>query len=65
MSDFLIGKYLAKLQARAWLSHARLAGTLLKVEESARDNHVLACNVAKYSPILIGHCVWAVLPAVL
>jgi len=31
---------------------ARLANTLLKDEESARDNHVLACNFAKYSPIL-------------
>jgi len=51
----LIGEYLAKLQARAWLSRAlvHLANTLLKDEESARDNHVLACNFAKYSPILI------------
>ena len=31
----------------------RLANTLLKDGESARDNHVLACNFAKYSPILI------------
>jgi len=31
---------------------ARLANTLLKDEESARDNHALACNFAKYSPIL-------------
>jgi len=30
----------------------RLATTLPKDEESARDNHVLACNFAKYSPIL-------------
>jgi len=30
---------------------ARLANTLLKDEESARGNHVLACNFAKYSPI--------------
>ena len=30
---------------------ARLANTLLKDEESARDNHVLACNYAKYLPI--------------
>jgi len=29
----------------AWPTH------LLKDEESARDNHVLACNFAKYSPI--------------
>jgi len=27
---------------------ARLANALLKDEESARDNHVLACNFAKY-----------------
>jgi len=32
---------------------ARLANTLLKDGESARDNHVLACNYARYSPILI------------
>jgi len=31
---------------------AHLANTLLK-DESARDNHVFACNFAKYSPILI------------
>jgi len=31
---------------------ARLANTLLKDEESARDNHVLACNFAKYLPTL-------------
>jgi len=30
---------------------ARLANTLLKDEESARDNHVIACNFAKYSLI--------------
>jgi len=30
---------------------ARLADTLLKDEESARGNHVLACNFAKYSPV--------------
>jgi len=27
---------------------ARLVNTLLKHEESARDNHVLACKFAKY-----------------
>jgi len=32
---------------------ARLANTLLKDEESARDNHVFSGNFAKYSPILI------------
>jgi len=30
---------------------ARLANTLLKDEESARNNHVLACNFSKYLPI--------------
>jgi len=30
---------------------AHVANTLLKDEESARDNHALACNFAKYSPI--------------
>jgi len=30
---------------------ARLANTLLKDEESARNNHVFDCNFAKYSPI--------------
>jgi len=30
---------------------AHLANTLLKDEENARDNHVLAGNFAKYSPI--------------
>ena len=40
-------------QERYRLVHfARLANTLLKDEESARDNHVYACNFAKYSPIL-------------
>jgi len=32
---------------------ARLANALLKDEESARDNHVLVCNFAKYSPIFL------------
>ena len=52
---FLISKYLTKLQAKTWLPHALrvLANTLLKGEESVRDNHVLACNFAKYLPILI------------
>jgi len=30
----------------------RLANTLLKDGESAQHNHVLACNFAKYSPVL-------------
>jgi len=38
-------------QKRGSLVHfARLANTLLKDEETARDNHVLACNFAKYLP---------------
>jgi len=37
---------------RCCLVHfARLANTLLKDEESARDSHVFACNFAKYLPI--------------
>ena len=40
------------LQERGGLVHfARLANTPLKVEESARDNHVLACNFAMHFPI--------------
>jgi len=31
---------------------AWLANTLLKDGDSARDSHVLACNFAKYLPIL-------------
>jgi len=34
-----------------WVKFAHLANTLLKDEESARDNHVFACNFAKYLPI--------------
>jgi len=34
------------------LLFVRLATTPLKDEESARDNHVLAYNFSKYSPIL-------------
>jgi len=51
---------MAKLQARKWLYRAlcaRLATTLLKDEESERDNHVVACNfcqiftsLKKFSP---------------
>ena len=40
------------LQERGGLMHfARMANTPLKVEESAQDNHVLACNFAMYFPI--------------
>jgi len=39
-------------QERGCLVHfARLTNTLLKDEESAQGNHVLACDFAKYSPI--------------
>ena len=39
-------------QERGCLVHfACLANTLLKDGESAPDNHVFACNFAKYSPI--------------
>jgi len=39
-------------QERDCLVHfVRLVNRLIRDEESARDNHVLACNVAKYSPI--------------
>jgi len=45
-NNFKIGEYLAKFQAKTWLSVAlvRLANTLLKDVESARNNHVLARN---------------------
>jgi len=46
LKKFKIGEYLAKLQARMWLSHA-----LLEDEESARGSHLLARYFAKYSPI--------------
>ena len=37
-------------QERDGLVHfVRLANTLLKDGENARNNHVLACNFAKYS----------------
>jgi len=44
---FLIDEYLAKLQARAWLSHVLCAPGqhLLKDDESARDNDVFALLV--------------------
>jgi len=51
--NFKISEYLAKLQARTWLSHALCTHGqhTANDEESARDNHVLACNFAKYLPI--------------
>ena len=39
---------------------ASLAYTLLKDEESAWDNHVFACNFAKYSPIIALVVAWCV-----
>ena len=40
-------------QERAWLSHALCTPSqhTAKDEKSAWDNHVFACNFAKYSPI--------------
>ena len=41
-------------QERDCLVHfVRLANALLKDREIVRNNHVLACNFAKYSPILL------------
>jgi len=37
---------------RVYCYFARLANTPIKDEESARDSRVLACNSARYSPIL-------------
>ena len=53
--NFLIGEYLQNYKPeRGCLMHfARLANTLLKDEESERDNHVFAGNFAQNSPILI------------
>jgi len=42
-----------KQERDGFVHFARLANTLLKDKENARDNHVLACNFAKYSAILI------------
>jgi len=49
----ILKSLLAKLQAKMRLSLAlaSLANALLKDGESARNNHVLACNFDKYSPI--------------
>ena len=40
-----------KQQHGCLMHFARLANILLKGGESARDNHVFACNFAKQSPI--------------
>ena len=47
---FVTGEHLAKSQARAWLCHAVCAPghRTANSRKSARDNHVLACNFAKY-----------------
>jgi len=55
-SIFFTGRFLGNF-AVSWLLKiplflAYVATELLKDEESARDNHALACNFAKYSPIL-------------
>jgi len=42
-----------KQESDCLMHFAHLTNTLLKDEESARDNHVLACSFAKYLPILI------------
>ena len=45
-----IGGYLVKLQAKAWLSRA-LSLSPSSVLAGARDNHLRACNFAKYQSI--------------
>jgi len=52
-SDKLQGSVATDLSAfvSCTLQFARLANTLLKDEESARDIHVLACNFAEYLQI--------------
>jgi len=40
-----------KQEHGCFMYFARLANTPLKDEESARKKHVLASNIAKYSPI--------------
>jgi len=47
-SIFFTGRYFLKVN----LHFVCLATTLLEDEERALDNHVPACNFAKYSPIL-------------
>jgi len=47
---FKIGEYLAKLQARVWLSHALCAPGqhTVKRRRKYRDYRIIACNFAKY-----------------
>ena len=42
-----------KQERGCFMHFARLANTLLKDEESVRDNHVLARNFVKYLPLKI------------
>jgi len=55
MNSFqLVNIWQSYKQERGCLMHfAPLANTLLKDEESTRDDNVLACNFAIYLPILI------------
>jgi len=50
-----IGEYLVlyKQERGCLVQFVRLANTLLKDEESARDTTFFACNFARYSPLLI------------
>jgi len=53
VSVFLVNIYQNYKQERGCHMHfARLASKLLKDEESAQDNRVLACNFAKRLPTL-------------
>jgi len=63
VKKFKIGEYLAKLQARTWLSHALsssfrsvllyvyISGFIFFTFLGSSTRHVLACNFAKYLPI--------------
>jgi len=42
-----------KQEGGCFMHFARLANTLLKDEESVRDNHILARNFVKYLPLKI------------
>ena len=55
VNEFLIGEYLLKVTSKNVVVSCTLCAWPPPVEdeESALDNHVIACNCAKYSPILI------------
>jgi len=55
LSHYRVKKFMSenKQEGGCLVHFLHLATTLLTNEESARDNYVLACNSAKYSPILI------------